>query len=301
MIGKGNDCLFPLYLPIDGHHEKLRVRCGHCINCKIQRSREWSNRLEMEAQYWNDICFVTLTYNDDNLPLHIVDGSLIYGEMELERRPDLRTVFFPTLCSDHLTLFLKRLRKRLDHKIRYYAVGEYGTRLGRPHIHIMFFGLAGTARDKRLIEECWKYGFVDVRPFFKETCVYIAGYVQKKLYGKDRYMFKLPEFMRCSQHLGEQWLLDHMSSIDDEHPYISIHGYKYGLPRCFRKKLVELGRLKETSQLVLSQLQFGQYKDLCEDLELKHTTLSEFFDQRWKNALAKERRKNSKRDRTGDI
>lgn len=83
---------------------------------------------------------------------------------------------------------------------------------------------------KQLVEKCWNYGFVKVTPFFPETCMYVAQYVQKKLYGDNKDFFRLPEFMRCSQHLGEKWLYDHMKSIDDEHPYISMDGFKYGIP-----------------------------------------------------------------------
>lgn len=302
MIGKGTDCLFPLYIPIDGYHEKLRVRCGTCVNCKMHRSQEWCMRLEMESNYWKDICFVTLTYNDESLPRHVIDGHLFFSDEEIEVNPDLEYVFIPTLSSDHLKLYIKRLRKHLDHRIRYFAVGEYGTKRGRPHLHIMFFGLnAVDVNTRRLLREQWHYGFVDVRPFFKETCTYIAGYVQKKLYGKDRDFFRFPEFMRCSQHLGEQWLMDHLDQFDDDHPWIMFHGFKYGIPRAFRKILVRLGIIKESSQIALALKQFGEYVELEKDLRAKGTNLSEFFHCRWKNALAKAKRKSSKRDATGDI
>jgi hypothetical protein len=39
-----------------------------------------------------------------------------------------------------LQLFLKRLRKKDEtERIRYYAVGEYGEKTGRPHYHIILF------------------------------------------------------------------------------------------------------------------------------------------------------------------
>ena len=39
-------------------------------------------RLEMESKYWRDMCFVTLTYNDDNLPINVIDGQLFFNEDE---------------------------------------------------------------------------------------------------------------------------------------------------------------------------------------------------------------------------
>ena len=109
MIGKGDDCLFPLYLPIDGYSEKLRVRCGHCINCKIHRAREWCIRLEAESHYWRNICFVTLTYDDDNLPKHIIDGNLFYDEEEIKQHPELSYIYEPTLRLRGNLLFLGQI------------------------------------------------------------------------------------------------------------------------------------------------------------------------------------------------
>jgi len=301
VIGKGNDCLTPLYLPIEGYHEKLRVRCGHCINCKIHRASEWCLRLEMEGKYWDDMCFVTLTYNDDNLPKHIIDGHLFYEDAEINEHPELSYIYEPTLASDHLRNFFKRLRKSLQSKIRYYAVGEYGTRFGRPHYHILIFGLAGTLANASLIARCWPFGFVDVKHAFKETAIYVSGYIQKRLYGKDEYLFKLPEFMRCSHHLGERWLMDHLGDFDDDHAYILHNGLKYGIPRTFRKKLVCLGRLSETSQIVLAQRQLEEYAELCKDLDYKGVALSEFFRNRFVIAFEKQKRKLNKRNKTGDI
>lgn len=301
MIGKGNDCLFPLYLPIENCRDKLRVRCGHCINCKAHKAREWCMRLEMESHYWSDMCFVTLTYSDEYLPRHLIDGHIYFTDEEIGKNPELALLSEPTHNPDHLTLFLKRLRKRLETPCRYFAVGEYGTRYGRSHLHILFFGIPAGAVTQRLMEKCWTYGFVQVKPFFKETCTYIAGYVQKKLYGKEKYLFKLPEFMRCSHHLGERWLLDNISSIDDEHPYINIGGYKYGLPRQFRKILVSKGKLKEISLLATALIQKQELKTLYEDLDFKDVSYSEFWRHRIKTAVEKQKRKLNSRNKTGDI
>lgn len=301
MIGVGNDCLFPLYVPIEGHHDFLRVRCGHCINCKLHRASEWSMRLEMESNYWKDICFVTLTYDDDNLPLNIVDPHLFYEDKEIEEHPELNYLVVPTLRPDHLRNFIKRVRKHIDHKIKFYAVGEYGTKFQRSHLHVMFFGLGYNSATEQLIRDCWPFGFSKVTPFFTETCRYVARYVQKKLYGKDKYMFKLPEFMRCSQHLGEKWLDDHIDSFDDEHPFISWHGYEYGIPRQFRKILVKKGKLKETSLLQAALVQKSEYAKLARHVEMQHKTMSDYFKGRITNAVENERRVLLKRKKTGDI
>lgn len=111
---------------------------------------------------------------------------------------------------------------------------------------------------------------------FPETCSYVAGYVQKKLYGKDKDFFRLPEFMRCSQHLGERWLYDHIDQFDDEHPFINWHGYKYGIPRQFRKILVKEGRLKQSSLHSAALTQKKEYLKLAEHVSQQGFTMAEF-------------------------
>lgn len=258
-------------------------------------------RLVMESKYWKDICFVTLTYDDENLPYNIVDASLFLNEDELQEEESYGELYFPTLCPDHMRNFLKRLRKQLPFKIRYYGVGEYGSRRGRPHLHLMIFGLPFSQETDLLIRKCWKYGFTQVRPFFEETCSYIAGYVQKKLYGKEKFWYKLPEFMRCSQHLGEQWILDHLSEFDDEHPFINWHGFQYGIPRQFRKLLIKLGRLSETSLIGTALVQKAEYTTLLNNLRTAGIDEKDFWRNRINLAKHKEARKSTKRNLTGDI
>lgn len=94
----------------------ISLPCGKCIGCRLEHSRKWAVRCVLEASCHAQNCFVTLTYADEHLP---PDGSL---------------------CKRDLTLFLKRLRKsRPGQKIRYFACGEYGERLRRPHYHLILF------------------------------------------------------------------------------------------------------------------------------------------------------------------
>lgn len=249
---------------------------------------QWAMRLEMESKLWKDMCFVTLTYNDDNLPYTCLDPHIFFNDEEVEEK-GLDLIYYPTLRSDDLPAYVKRVRKSTGKRIRYFGVGEYGTKRGRPHLHILFFGLS--LSDLEAITKSWYYGFVQVTPFFYgNTCVYVAGYVQKKLYGKDKDMFKLPEFMRCSHHLGEEWFFNEVKQghIDLEQPYINWHGYKYGIPRTFRKKLQEQGLIKVSSLDLLAESQKVEYWQLVKDLQSKGTSLDVFFRQRRINALHKE-------------
>ena len=97
---------------------QLDLPCGQCVGCRLERSRQWAMRCLHEAKMHDRNCFVTLTYNNDNVP---ADRSLNYRDFQL---------------------FMKRLRFHFRGvPIRFYMCGEYGEDFGRPHFHACLFGL----------------------------------------------------------------------------------------------------------------------------------------------------------------
>lgn len=134
----------------------------------------------LEAARHQHCCFVTLTYDDENLPA----GG--------------------TLVPKHVTDWLKRLRKHIyPVKVRYYAVGEYGDLSWRPHYHVALFGLG--LEHSECIEKTWRYGMIHVGTLTRESAQYVAGYVTKKMTTKDdaRLNGRHPEFARMSKGKGE--------------------------------------------------------------------------------------------------
>lgn len=118
----------------------------------MSRARDWAVRCGLELSDHSATCFATLTYAPKYCP--------------------------PTLSKDHLQRYLKRLRKRLgsEHKIRFFASGEYGEENKRPHYHAILFGL----NDHPAIHDCWGAGFVRVDPITPARIAYCAGYTAKK-------------------------------------------------------------------------------------------------------------------------
>lgn len=188
----------------------IPVPCRHCLSCKIDYSRSWANRLCIELQDMQKAVFVTLTYNNENVPY--VDP--------------FRRIFDPidnvmTLDKRHVQLFFKRLRKHFpDRKIRYYLCGEYGPKNKRPHYHAIIFGLdlsdfadlsmigENELHDpyftSPLFESIWNKGFVLLGQVNYKTCAYVARYVLKKHYQKDFHDLHgaIPEFTLCSRRPG---------------------------------------------------------------------------------------------------
>ena len=152
----------------------MEVPCGGCLGCRLDRSQELAIRCVHEAQMHQKNCFVTLTYDSENVP---IDGSL---------------------SKSHFPAFMKRLRKKYEGtEIRYLYCGEYGERLERPHYHACLFGIdfdddwvQHGANDRGDIHytsdtlaKLWGKGFCTVGELNFETAAYTARYVMKKVTG----------------------------------------------------------------------------------------------------------------------
>lgn len=128
----------------------------------------------LESLACKESSFVTLTYDDDHLPLH---GSL---------------------SKEHWREFTNGIG------VRYFGCGEYGDRLKRPHYHLVLFGI-GAPEAEQLCLRRWSYGFVCVRPFAFEHAGYVAAYTVKKLTreGDSRLApGQIPEFALMSRRPG---------------------------------------------------------------------------------------------------
>lgn len=150
----------------------VQVPCGQCIGCRLDKSRRWAQRIVHETKSHSENSFLTLTYDEEHLP---------YGH---------------TLVKEHLQLFIKRLRSRLEpRRIRYYAVGEYGDKTSRPHYHAIIFGFSPTdvvlhsERDdtklyrSAFLDEVWGAGHVMVGDVTFASAAYVARYCLKKQTG----------------------------------------------------------------------------------------------------------------------
>lgn len=278
----------PIYLP-----------CGGCKACRITYKNTWAIRCIKELLYHDTSMFITLTYNNDNLPLH---GSL---------RPD------------DVTNFIKRYRAMLERedqnnglskenyrKFSYFYCGEYGDNLGRPHYHIIIFGhrfddakklrksqKGGQLFDSVKLSRLWKFGWSNFGDVTFESCAYVAGYVSKKINGSakwDHYdtglvhdftgeiIIKQPEFARMSKGsrnadgekvsyaIGERFYLDHCHSLFEQ-GYVTRQGKKtkYQIPRYYKKRYKEEFPLQYANyeKLLKERLKAGFFKRSEEDME----------------------------------
>jgi hypothetical protein len=221
----------------------VKVPCGRCIGCRLERSRQWAMRCVHESQLYEKNCFITLTFNDEHLPK---SGSISKRDMQL---------------------FMKRLRKEYpDETIRFFGCGEYGDKRGRPHYHICLFNFDFPDRvffrvkngfalyRSSSLERLWPFGFTLIGDVTFESAAYVARYVTKKITGsKADEVYKeidystgevlnelVPEFClmsrgsrkRGTKGLGSGWL-DKFSSDIYNHDYVILNGKKLRPPKYY--------------------------------------------------------------------
>ena len=213
------------------------MECGRCIDCRLKKSKVWAVRCLNELEYWNEACFVTLTYNDFTLPKLINTDT---GEIK------------PSIFREHIREFNKRLRRHFDkivdkRKIKIYYCGEYGSKTGRPHYHLLIFGFKPTdlhyyRHDKlgfplynsRLLDSLWyqKYDITPKKDYYRHkylrmqrgyvvvgdvsfnSCAYVARYILKKQQkDSERYEAQNQEFLGTSNGIGKRWFYDNYKTM----------------------------------------------------------------------------------------
>lgn len=245
MIQSFVKCFHPLVLR-DSRGYPYQVPCGKCIACQNNKRSSLSLKLRLE-EYTSKYCyFLTLTYDDEHLPLFslgrdtcatefiriypyserlrsdslisdfcsdfyefdndFIDKMDYYSDFVLnyERKYGKHCVYghglYALLYYRDIQLFLKRLRKHIfkyyEEKIRFYIIGEYGTKSLRPHWHCLLFfnssalsqafenceNVGTTARPcycPRFLRPFWEFGICDSKRTNGEAYNYVSSYVNQ--------------------------------------------------------------------------------------------------------------------------
>lgn len=256
-------CLNPMVIQVTGRGDMI-VPCGQCRWCRVLRSSNWAMRMMHEVESWDSSVFITLTYNNDFLP----------GDRNLSKR--------------EFQLFIKRLRKEVVTKIKYYGCGEYGEKYGRPHYHAIVFGVS--CNDVRIIEKAWPFGFVKVGNVTSKSCKYVSKYINKAPLGKSRIKEiedgRVPPFQLSSKGLGLSWLMENVDRVGAQG--IRYHGKQKSLPRYYIKKLKERGVLQDriVEESRLESLQASN--KLHQDLRAKGISFYDYLEARIEDVKSKD-------------
>lgn len=245
-----------LYMPFEN---RQMLPCGRCTGCRLEYSRQWAVRCMHEAQFFENNCFITLTFDNDHVPF---DFSL-----------DVK----------YFQDFMKRLRERFGSGVRYFHCGEYGAhckvcgvaqhrctcakfvpQLGRPHFHACLFNfdfvdrtLWSVVNGQRLyvseaLQDLWSFGFSTVGTVTFQSAAYVARYATKKITGDmadEHYSLvspvdgkvyrRKPEYATMSRvpGLGSDWFDKYWKSDIYDNGYLIVNGIKCKPPRYYDEKL----------------------------------------------------------------
>lgn len=220
-------CVNP-YIALRRDGTPIPVPCGKCLDCRKQYQTEWIFRLSEESKRSTCPCFITLTYDNEHLPT-MVDNET--GEV------------LGVVSKRDWQLFAKRLRKyggELLSKCRYFAIGEYGSKFNRPHMHAIIIApnIKTASQLDKVVKQAWNKGFSSTRFATYSQFHYVCKYLNKI---DDRHHLVEP-FRLYSRSIGlnflTQKMVDYYLSTFDR---TCISGKaRIGLPRYYKRKLDEI-------------------------------------------------------------
>lgn len=250
-----------------GPYEPIKVACGKCDECKLDKSKEWAVRCVHEAAGFDHNCFITLTKNEQNISR------------------------IGTLEPQDFVKFMKRFRKHFhgnqwvfdengdpSRPIRYFHCGEYGTELGRPHHHACIFNFDFEDKEewKQIdgvmhyrsedLERLWsreiraqdcryypeetlfetggkyyaKLGFCTVGEVNWKTAAYVARYVTKKVHGDGA----TEHYQRVDQKTGECYQLQPEYVTMSRSPGIGAYWLEQFKSDCYPKGFITVNGVK---------------------------------------------------------
>lgn len=177
--------------------------CRKCLGCLAVKKLDWVKRCEIEKRNWNNVYFITLTFNDSN-----------YHHANKKR---------------FLSRWINRKFNSLIGKgnFKYFAVSEYGEKTNRFHYHLILFtnylfdDLEQFKKSKRnnvlylsnWFTDNWKYGFhqinlVDSIASFKYCCKYTAKNQNLKIYVSRGLGDRLPAVINNLNEIPKSLLIN---------------------------------------------------------------------------------------------
>lgn len=202
------------------------VPCGKCQPCLKRNAQSWAFRLMVEEKKSFYSLFVTLTYSNENVP--VCKNGMTLNKKDVQK-------------------FFKRLRKNNPGiSLKYFVVGEYGTKTWRPHYHFLIF------LNRRLffndILKAWsldgkEIGNIHIGYVSGNSVMYTLKYMMKSkrvpAYKDD---VRVPEFRTMSKGVGIDYLTRAMISYHKNNLFEKFYctnkgGFIIPMPRYFRDKI----------------------------------------------------------------
>lgn len=172
-------------------------KCGACEQCNAERANSWVVRNYYEAQRWENIAFITLTYAEN--PIILVKKDLQDFIKRLRR--SIEYEFEKKYKSIKKTALYKELKEEFHAKnmLRFFAAGEYGEYNHRPHFHLILYNFKDVIKfldinksgnilfQGQTIQKIWGLGRTSLQEFDVHEIPYISLYETPKEQFKNAY------------------------------------------------------------------------------------------------------------------
>lgn len=232
-------CLQPKKLKLSdsfGSDFDMFVNCGHCVRCSDEAREEWSSRMCLHSLHYKHCYFITLTYGSYSLYSYKKhpfkrDWTDTYPVEDCYNMNGVPAWTPSLLRQNHLTKFFKRLRVHLCDtysvdsdfiELSYCACGEYGSRFGRPHFHIILWS------QIPILES-------DIRSAWSLSCYYYSGCPQV-VYSNRNSVKKSDNVVEFRFLIGQVKMFDLVANgslnFDDSTP--SVHYSGTNARTCFQ-------------------------------------------------------------------
>jgi len=242
-----------------GHWEEdVFIKCGKCYKCRLQNMRSWLFRLSQECLEHSCTHFVTLTYDNEHVPI--------------------TPKGFLTLQKKDVQTFIRYLRRKQKEKIKFLAVGEYGTVNKRPHYHILLFNV----RNPESIYQSWidnegiQKGEIHIGEVTEKSIAYTLEYISVYEQPLPDWKDIQPTFKLQSTGLGKAWLdKGGRSFLEKNVPtFLNVDKTKIGIPKYYKDQVYKDEILKdnyhEKIRMVITELKNDEYyNNTLEQLEQK--------------------------------
>lgn len=220
---------------------EIKLPCGKCPECMKDYYQNWATRGSRELMRWESNLFITLTYNEENLP----------ENKSLDKRA--------------VQLFIKKVKKHFasnaSNPIRQIYCGEYGTQGNRPHYHVLLFNTSFSDKEffrrtdqghsvftSKTLDSLWGKGFAEFGLATPASIAYIFKYILKKRTRKEKLQPRTieidgityevaHEFIEASRNPGIGAHLKGSSSV--KKGFLSVDGKKKKLPKYYLEDLRE--------------------------------------------------------------
>lgn len=210
------DCEHPIRVYNKYIGEYVWTSCGSCKTCRRKKANRWISRLETERSQHPFCFFVTLTYDNNHLPILCKDrdSDIMYDWLHDDISVDYKDLICKTpadkiYLTERLRVFrgipyanfsdIQKFHKRLNkyfhdnvtkkyENFRYFTISEYGSTTLRPHFHSLYFVDNQSVADcfEEVLCSCWKLGHCHSDSVRRTASSYCAQYLNE--------LFDLPSF-----------------------------------------------------------------------------------------------------------